>query len=209
MKSEMRAISSIVLTLLLSGSLFHQTEADSNSPSLKLTTKIIEQKYCDDDYSDMATLSLSLQLTYTNVGQRPLILYKGSNLIYYVLVGSNEQNLRNKQYEANMHVGWITSKTKLREGAKPGKEFIVLTSGESCQMEGDVSIPIDLDGTTQFLKSGEHVLQVVTETWPRTEAQFHQLQKKWNGIGLLWDKNVRSDPMPFSVEKRPKVVQCK
>src|SRR3954451_13943858 len=99
MESEMRAISSIILTLFLSGFLFSQREADSNSPSLKLTTKIIEQKYCDNDYSDMAMLSLSLQLTYTNVGQRPLILYKDSNLIYYVLVGSNERNLRHKQYE--------------------------------------------------------------------------------------------------------------
>lgn len=206
----MRAISSIILILFLSELLFSQTEADSNSSNLKLTTKIIEQKYCDSaGYSDMAMLRLSLQLTYTNTGQRPLILYKGSNLIYYVLVGFNDQNLKNKQYELVMHVDWITSEVKLTEEATPGKNFIVLNSGESYQTEGSANIPIDLDGTTQFLKSGDHDLQVVTETWPSDEAQFDKLQKKWNSIGSLWDKNIRSEPMPFSLEKKPKIIQCK
>ena len=205
----MRAISSTILMLLLSGLLFSKTEADSNSSNLKLTTKIIEQKYCGSGYSDMAMLKLSLQLTYTNVGQQPLILYKGSNLIYYVLVGSNEQNLRNKQYEMNMHVGWITSGIKLNEGSRPSKEFIVLNPNESYQTGGDVSIPIDIDETTQFLKSGEHVLQVVTETWPSDEAQFDKLKKKWNDTGFLWGKNITSEPMVFSVEKRPHIVECK
>jgi hypothetical protein len=205
----MRAISSLILTLLLSGLVFSQTKVDSNSASLKLTTKIIEQKYCDNDYSDMAMLKLSLQLTYTNLSQQPLILYIESNLIYYVLVGASEQKLRNKQYEANIHVGRVTSGTKLNEGSTPGEEFIVLNPNESYRTDGDVSIPIDLDGTTQFLKSGGHVLQVVTETWPSDEAQLDKLKKKWNTAGLLWGKNVRSEPMPFSLEKRPKVVRCK
>ena len=209
MVSAMRAISSIVLTLLLHGTLFSQTEAVSDSPGLKLTMKIMEQKYCDSDYSDMAMLRVSLQLTYVNIGRRPLIIYKGSNLIYYVLVGSNEQKLRNKQYEANIHVGWVTSGTKLKEGSQPGKEFTVLNPHESYQTEGDVSIPVDLNGTTQFLKSGEHVLQVVTETWPADEAQFDKLKRRWNNTGFLWGKNVRSEPMPFSVERKPNLVECK
>lgn len=180
----MRAISSIILTLLLNGTLFSQTEAVPNSPDLKLTTKIIEQKYCDSDHSDMAMLRVSLQLTYTNIGRRPLILHKGSNLIYYALVSSSEQNLRNKQYEANIHIGWVTSETKLNEGPRPGKEFTVLNPTETYQTEGNVSITIDLDGTIQFLKSGRHVLQVITETWPADEAKLDKLRSRWNNTGF-------------------------
>jgi hypothetical protein len=209
MESTMKARATIILTLFLNGILFSQTEAVSNSPDLKLTTKIIEQKYCDSDYSDMAMWRVSLQLTYTNTGRRPLILYKGSNLIYYVLVGSNERNLRNKQYEAKIHVGWITSGTKLNEGARPGKQFAVLNPNESYQTKGDVSIPIDLNGTTEFIKSGEHVLQVVTETWPADEAQFDKLSRRWNHTGFLWGGNITSEPTPFSLERKPNLVKCK
>ena len=179
-------------------------------PSLRLTTRIIDHKYCDSGYPDTAMLRLSLRLTYTNLSQQPLILYKGSALMHYVMVSSNEQEARDKHYETNMHVGWVTDETKLTEGARPGSEFVVLAPSESYAVDGGlVSVPIDLNSTTSFLKAGEHVFQGVTETWPGNEKQFDRMRKKWANIGPLFGSNVRSEPMPLTVDKNPKLVDCK
>jgi hypothetical protein len=203
----MKTIGFIATVLLLTVPALSQTEG---SPSLQLTTRITDQKYCDSGYPDMAMLRLSLRLTYTNVGVQPLILHKGSALMHYVLVSSNEQEARDKHYESNMHVGWVTAEAKLIEGARPGSEFVVLAPRESYAVESGVnSIPIDLNSTTQFLKAGQHVFQGVTETWPGSEQQLERLKKQWANIGLLWDSNVRSEPMPLTIDKNPKLVECK
>jgi hypothetical protein len=95
----MRRFILIPLILMISGTAFSQADG------LSLTTKITEQKYCGGIYSDMAMLRTSLQLTYSNDSSQSLILYKGSDLISYVLVASNSQQIHNKQYETNIHVG--------------------------------------------------------------------------------------------------------
>jgi hypothetical protein len=70
-------------------------------------------------------------------------------------------------------------------------------------------IPVALEPGNQFLKSGNHVMQVVVETWPTDESQFARLGKKWERSGYLWGANVRSEPMALIVEGQPKLVECK
>jgi hypothetical protein len=130
--------------------------------------------------------------------------------MHYVMMSSNEQEARDKHYETNMHVGWVTDEAKLTEGATPGSEFVVLAPGESYVCDGGlISVPIDLNSTTAFLKAGQHVFQGVTETWPGNEQQFDRMSKKWAYIGPLWGSNVRSEPMALTVDKNPKLVECK
>jgi hypothetical protein len=191
------------LVLLIAATTSAQTDR------LSLTTKITDQKYCGGIYTDMAMLRMSLQLTYTNASSSPLILYKGSDLISYVLVAADSPHILNKQYESNIHVGWVTSRVTLRERAQPDNEFIVLPPGDSFRANGSADVPIALEPGNQFLKSGQHVMQVVIETWPTDEAQLDRLRKKWERTGYLWDANIRSQPMPFAVEPKPKVVECK
>jgi len=130
--------------------------------------------------------------------------------MHYVLVSANEQAARNRQYETDMHVGWVTSAPDLNEGSKPGNEFVVLRPGANFIIDDvNESIPIDLNSMTEFLKPGQHVLQGVIETWPGDEKQFERLSKKWTSVGVLWSRNVRSEPMPFSVDRNPKLMECK
>jgi hypothetical protein len=158
----------------------------------------------------MAILRMSLLLTYTNVSEQALIFYKGSDLMHYLLVSANEEDAMNERYETNIHVGWITSGLSLAEGAKPGKEFVILAPHQSYETQaGSVSIPLDLNSTTQFLKPGHHVFQGVTETWSGNQQQFDRLKKKWASVGLLWGRNVRSAAMPLTIDKNPKLMECK
>jgi hypothetical protein len=199
----MRRLILLPLIFLTNGLIFAQTDR------LSLTTKITDQKYCGGDYSDMAMLRMSLRLTYRNETSKTLILYKGSNLISYVLIAKDAPQIRNKQYEMNMHVGWITSEGKLREGDQPGNELAVLQPGDIFETKGDINVPVALEPGTQFVKSGDHVLQVVIETWHTDETSLDRLRKKWERTGYLWGDNIRSDPVPFTVAIKPNVVQCK
>jgi hypothetical protein len=199
----MRRLILLPLLLLIVGNTRAQTDR------LTLTTRITDQKYCGGIYTDMAMLRLSLHLTFTNSSSRPLILYKGSDLIHYVLVATDTERILNKQYESNIHVGWVTSSVTLRERSHPGDEFVVLRPSESFQADSSANVPIALESGTQFLKSGQHVTQVVVETWPTDEKQLSRLRKKWERVGYLWDANVRSEPMPLAIETKPNVVECK
>jgi hypothetical protein len=176
---------------------------------LKLTTEITNQRYCGTDYSDLAMLTMSLKLTYLNDTSKTLILYEGSNLISYILIAPDVTQIRDKQYEMNMHVGWLTSGGKLREGNSPGNEFAILRPGDSFHTNADTSVPVALEPGAKFLKSGDHVLQVVIETWPADQTVLDRLRKKWERTGYLWANDMRSDPMPLNVSTKPDVVPCK
>ncbi len=45
------------------------------------------------------------------------------------------------------------------------------------------------------LPENETFFQVVAPTWSGTREQAEKLQKKWEKIGVLWFKNVRSEPL--------------
>lgn len=200
--SEMRSLILLTLLFLTSGPTFAQIER------LSLTTRITDQKYCGTDYSDMAMLRMSLKLTYRNETSNTLILHKGSNLISYILIAADEAQIRNRQYELNMHVGWVTSGGELSEGSQPGNEFAVLRTGDTFETDGVINVPVALEPGPQFVKSGSHVLQVVIETWPTEETSLERLRKKWERTGYLWADNIRSDPMAFTVATNPRLVEC-
>jgi hypothetical protein len=199
-----------ILLIVFGGSASSQADRVAPTSNLKLTTKITQQRYCDSGYSDMAQASMSLQLTYNNTGTSPMILYKGSNLAHYVLVSLNEQNARDKKYELDQHVGWVTSgEPKLVEGSKPDAGFVVLAPNESYQTDTDISFPIALEESSQFLKPGKYVLQIIVDAWPGNTSQFEKLKGQWKSTGILCGPSVKSEPLPIQVEKEPKLVQCK
>jgi len=157
----------------------------------------------------MALLRASLQLTYLNAGQQPIILYRGSSLAEYVLISRNAQDAKNKRYEVNQHVGWVTSgEPKLVEGIEPGDEFVVLTPGQSYRTETEISTAVAIEQSSNFLKPGKHVLQIVVDPWLGNDTQLERLKSRWKKTGLLWGSLIRSEPMPIEIEIEPKIVRC-
>lgn len=208
--SMMKAMLSLTLVSLVSSPAATQDATRREQADLRLTTRIVKLRYCDSGYPDMAQLRMSLQLTYVNAGQQPIILYRGSYLAQYVLISHNDQDARNKEYEVNQHVGWVTSgDPKVAEGIEPGDEFVVLTPGRSYRTEAEISTPVALGQGSQFLKSGKHVVQIVVDPWLGDDTQLERLRSKWKKSGFLWGSPVRSEPMPLEVDIEPKIVRCK
>jgi hypothetical protein len=175
---------------------------------LQLSTEIIHKRYCvgGGELKDEAALQMKLRLTYTNKGQRPLILQKGSNLINWVLVSRTPEDLLAKRHEYEMGVTWVTSGSGdvTEDGAEPSTRFIILQPGGKYVIEGRTWI----DDWNKYLSAGQHVLQVIVPTWSGTKEQADKLRSKWERTGLLWFGNASSEPMKFTIDKAPKTEQC-
>jgi hypothetical protein len=196
----MKSIFLLALLLLPSGGAYG-SEKDHD---LQLSSKILKQSYCKD--SDTIMSLLKLELTYTNVGQQPIILYKGSDLISYVRSARSREELSAGKYEVDMSITWVTSGNGAvpNTGRVPDSRFVVLKPGASFKVAGDARI-IDSD---KLLPAGKHVLQVIVSTWQGSREQAERLRNKWAKTGYFWYGNTFSLPMQITIESNPKLKSC-
>lgn len=200
----MKKVFLLVLELLLltSGGAYGR-EKDHE---LQLSTKILKQNYCKDKDSDTIMLLFKLELTYINVGQQPIILYKGSDLISYVRAARNQEELSAGKYEVDLSVTWVTSGSGdvPDTGRVPDSRFVVLKPGASFKAAGETRI----FDSNKLLPAGEHVLQVIVSTWQGSREQAEKLRSKWAKRGYFWYGNAFSLPMLLTVEDNPKLKGC-
>jgi hypothetical protein len=172
----------------------------SKSEHLQLTMEVLQQRHCIPEYSDMYDIAMDLQLTYKNIGGENIILPKGE-LITYWRTGTDIYNLWAGDYG---HIGWVTSGNGIMPnvGGKPDSRFVVLKPGESYKAKKSFTV----SGLGK-LDPGDHLLQIVVELWTGSYKQAERLRERWKKTGILTIK-VKSEPMPFRVEKDVKLVKC-
>ncbi|MEZ5421569.1 MAG: hypothetical protein R2682_00570 [Pyrinomonadaceae bacterium] len=180
--------------------------------SLRLGTEILNAEYCAGD-RDLDSLRLNLRLTFMNLGNGPIILYKGSDLVSRITVARNVEDLTAKRFEINTSFTWITSATKdCFAGSKPGNCFVVLPPNASYETEATTGFFVVRDDDRQIdgaVSSGEHVLKIEVATWSGSDEIAQGLRERWREYGSLWYQPVISDPLPVKVEKLRKVNRCK
>jgi len=178
---------------------------------LQLTMKIASTEYCVGD-SELDGLRLKVRLIYTNKSKHNLILYKGSRLISRIMISRNFADAAAKRFEVNASLTQLTSGgDKCYAGAAPNKCFIVLPPGASYEVEGIAGIFVvrgDAREITGAVKSGDHVLQVEVITWHESDEMAKNLRARWRRYGTVWYEPITSEPMPFTVEKQRKIVDC-
>lgn len=174
---------------------------------LQLTTSIGKQRYCSDTGSRF--VQWTLNLTYTNAGNRSILLDKKSSWVYRSLVSRNLQAAAAKPYEY-APVGVYDDLDKLGFRAIPEPEsFVVLEPRESFSLETQCRVHV-YDGTKNTkddLHPGNHILQVRVSTW-YYYADPKGYRDKWIDRGYLWFENVTSEPMTFKIERQPKISPC-
>lgn len=187
----------LLLMLLLFGVFASKVKAQD----LELTTNLISKSYCAAN-PDMFMIRMKMLLRYTNVGKQVLIVPKG-NLITYWRTGRNTDELLANSW---VHVFWMFSGNgdMTHLGSKPDSRFCVLKPGASCEIESsDVNIV-----NTERLDAGKYLLQVSVPVWNGTNEQAYSLRDKWKRFGFVWLDALKSKPMPFAVEEKPKMVDC-
>lgn len=176
---------------------------------LQLSTSVIEQRYSVEAGSRL--LCLMLNLTYSNIGNHPILLDKKSSLIYRKMISRNLKAAAAKKYEYDSSSHWISVSAMQAAGFQmdlqitPDKEketFITLKPGESYSLKTEIILRL-YDGTRDTkhrLHPGTHFLQVRVATWFYF-ADPNEYAELWRNEGYLWSENMTSEPMPFKVEK--------
>jgi hypothetical protein len=184
------------------------TNTDQNAEAkLHLSTSIMEQQYSVRAGSRL--LRLLLNLTYVNMGERPILIDKKSSLIYRKMISRNLKAATDKKYEYDESSSFSDVSSMQAAGFQvdmriaPEKEaFITLKSGESYSLKKEVILRL-YDGTKdteEFLHPGTHFLQLRVATWYYfTDPAIYQNQ--WRDQGYVWSQNITSEPMSFKVEK--------
>jgi hypothetical protein len=170
-----------------------------NQKQLQLTTSIVRERYCSGRGAKF--LEWTLNLEYTNRGDRPILLDKKSSRVSRSFVSRNLRAAAARQYESAPIPVYGDLGALGFVGTPEEDKFVVLNPGESLTLQGDCRINV------YDFRSKNHVLQVKVSTW-RYYADPKEYRDKWIGKGYLWFEVVTSEPMPFTIEKQPKVVPC-
>ena len=179
--------------------------------SLELAVNKVSQTYCEAD-DELASLRIRSNLRFTNTGQNPLILWKGSGLIERVLVAQTNEEARAKRYIRQFSIMTITTAQHfdLKVGSNPTDSFQVIRPGDSWEQVGEPSVPVArVESNIYGLSPGKYVIQVDVAAWPETDEIGKILSNRWEKWGVLWTQPViRSSPVPIVVVKNPKVKDC-
>jgi len=170
-----------------------QTDATMQERFLELTTSVADQRICAND-----SIQVILRLRYTNVGSRPIILFKYSSGISRVLVSRDIRSAAKRKYEYDAHQYLIATKVRLKpvDELDPNESlYVILKQGDYYEIETDVYF-------VGQLRTGDRVLQVKVWTWyDGSQAELTRLREKWQQFGYLWSKTVTSLPMPITIVK--------
>lgn len=186
----------------------NSTSKDQSAEAkLQLSTSVLEQRYSVEAGSRL--LRLMLNLSYSNSGNRPILLDKKSSLIYRKMISRNLKAVSNEKYEYDESSSFIDVRSMQAAGMQldmrstPEKEaFIILKPGESYSLKKEVILRL-YDGTKEtedFLHPGTGFLQLRVATWYYF-ADPETYRVKWRDEGYLWSQNITSVPMPLEVKK--------
>lgn len=174
---------------------------DKYHANLQLTTSVIEQRYCSD-----GRVAFTLRFTFTNGGGETILLDKRSSIVQGYTVSRNAQQAaagKHKIYVAFL-LG-IDGQLQTLDPIPDESQFVILKAGESHAADHAFSILTE----DKRLSSGNYVLQLGVLTWYYARASNIEWRKKWRDRGYLWTDAVTSQPMSFSIDKRPAVVECR
>src|SRR5262245_8445827 len=161
-------------------------QTQQTKASLELTTRIARSTYCkSSDPAGRNTLRLDLRLSYKNVGQQRIILYKGSSIVNRLMVSATVQDAANKRYLLDMLLMVILSDPpEIADSSRPDKNFVILGPSEAFGTDTQVAFPLtrnsDDKTATDSLAGGHYALQVHAWTWLHSNSLKGELRQRWN-----------------------------
>src|SRR5256884_1429919 len=181
----MRCLFATVAFLLLSLSCATCFAQDRD---LQLTTSIINQQACAMN-EGVEALSLTLQLRYTNVGHRKLILYKGSQLFYQVFVSRSKEEAAARKYELRTsHARYYDVQPEKIAGDSPTSVFTVLSPGASYETKQVIVLSVAREGGGQMnvsIAAGGHALYLLRPTSEASTKNPTEIRERWQPRAVL------------------------
>ncbi len=192
-----------------------QTIKERTQASLELTAVIVNQRYCkSSDDEGHNTLRMYLRLRYKNTGRQAVILYKSGSVVYREMVSLNAQDAAERKYVFDLSLmAGVQGTIADSDSAAPGKEFVILSPGDTFETTAKEGVVIFLKRTDDqkaddALGSGDYILQVSVSTFPYPQSHADKLRNLWRSSGVLWSSDLTSSPTPFKIERHYHPVQC-
>lgn len=171
---------------------------------MRLTTSSVRQYY-DPAAPGFSLMRWVLRLTYTNTGERPVLLDKKSSLVYRSLVSKSLKAAASERYVSETTSSFFDLRAAgIRTGEAPEENaFLILRPGESHVVEKVYGVHVDdcTEAGKGNLRPGRYFLQLRVATWYYL-SRPEDYREQWHDKGYLWAEDVTSQPMPFTVEKK-------
>jgi len=148
-------------------------------------------------------LHLTLKLNFTNVGKRPILLYKNSKIVPDWAISRSEKESLSNKYESQMTSDYIADEDFRRAGWRDDEpqidQFIILAPGESQTLVSPYSfVPSDHNG--KKLKPGTYFLQLWIQTW-YYYADAKMFRERWRDKGYVWSELMKPKPIALMIER--------
>ena len=160
---------------------------------------------------DFLTLRILLGLSFQNVGNRSVILQRGSKTTVSVKVSKSVEDALANRFETIIDISTITNGHSRSPRAKkpPLTSFVSLSAGEIYNTITELSLPVPRDKSMHpAITPGSHYLQAEVWTWDEPQSEAEIKRRLWRNEGFLWSDSLLSKPMPFTVQSRSRGEDC-
>jgi len=182
-----------------------------SSTGLALSIKVKSVKYCRGD-AELFTVHLNLRLRYKNQADHPIIVHAGDPIIGHVRISRNMADARAGRFEVDSSADILTAgESPAPLGSAPDKRFVILKPGETFGFDSFAAIVARRDTSPLIagtIPPGEHVLQVVVNTWPFSDLDPEKARSLWFRFGELHSDPVASEPVPLTIHQNPEWADC-
>jgi len=147
---------------------------------------------------------LTLELSFTNVGKQPILLYKETKVAPDWAISLTEKSALAQKYESHMTSHYLADQDFRKAGWRDDKpqldQFLILNPGQSKTLLRPYSFsPSNKNG--KKLKKGNYFLQLWVQTW-YYYADAKVYRENWRDEGYLWSEVLKPKPVLFEVEDR-------
>jgi hypothetical protein len=172
--------------------------------SLKLTAEVVKLSSCAGS-SGVDFLHVRVRLRYRNAGASKLIVYRGGNLFFQVLVGADDGGSQaGTLYELKTtSARYATREPEKVDAPAPNRDFALLRPGASFETEVSVTLPVTRAGAPRAVGAiapGRHVLRLSVSTWYESREMGERLRERWRRHGYLWTAPVGAAPVGFETD---------
>src|SRR5262249_27770412 len=171
----------------------------------------VDQKFCSaTPTTDL--LQIALQLTFTNVSESKIILYRGSNVIVRTRVSRTLDDASIGKYELDSSTTVIQTEPdmKMIGAPKPGDAFAIIPPDGVLKTTASVSLEVSRSSKSPSfaLSPGPHILQIVVSTWPRWFDSPDAVAARWRSSGSLWTNELVSQYATIYVDEHRSIETC-
>lgn len=167
----------------------------SAAENVRIHADLLDRTSIESGDEEVSTIELKLKLTFSNVGESPVLIYKGWVSASHFWISKSGAEAKEKEFELSSSVSVLRDDTRTAP-ATSIDEFATISGERTYSTELLIRIP--------FLKSrlrpGIHVLKLQIETWPWFRKEPEKETRVLAAFGRVLTDPVVTEPIVFRID---------